>query len=268
MKKYLGFLAIGAMVLTTACSASTGTDGDATDDATVGDATAGDGTAGDSTGGDTTAGDTTAKKTFKSILIFDKSEDPTFVNGECGSSPGSDIDAVALWRKVDGNWQLMGVGKVGSANYDTSSASSCDNKKNLPASAEGPIDGKVFKSDPDTGYISLNGGSIEVQIGACQSATEDETTCDGKGDIVEVMDGDQLDVYEVDGTYKPDGDGPQKGNAFDGCLCYADEYQVMLRVEKGVDAGSIFLGEAGGTTYKGTQSGALKSQNTIHVVVP
>jgi hypothetical protein len=268
MKKYLGFLSIGAMILATACSASVGTDGDATDDATASDSTVADTTGADTTAGDTTTADTTTKQTFKSVLIFDKSEDPTFVNGKCGSSPGSDIDAIALWRKIGTTWTLMGVGKAGSANYDTSKASTCDNKKNIPASSEGPINGKVFKSNPDTGYISLNGGSLELQIGACQSATEDESTCDGAGAIVDIMDGDQLDVFEVDKTYLPTGEGLQKGFAYDGCVCYADEYQVMLRTEKGVDAGSIFLGDAGGSTYKGTQSGGLAAQNTIYVVIP
>ena len=271
MKKYLGFLAIGATLLATGCSAEVGEDADG-DASTVTDSTGGgDTTGGDTTGGgDSAGGDTTATKAkFESILIFDKSEDPTFVNGKCGASPGTDLDAIALYRKIGDKSTLMGVGRVGSAVYDTSAASTCDNKKNDKTSAEGPVNGFVYEKDPDKGYISLNGGSIELEFGACGAGQTDVKTCDGKGDKVAIENGDEIDIYEVDLTYKADGDGPGKGNAYDGCVCYADQYKVKIRTKMGVDAGSIYLGAAdGSTTYKGTQSGDLKTPSAVQVVVP
>ncbi len=273
MKKYLGILATGALFLATGCSAEVGAEDDG--DATTSDVSDSTGGGSDSTGGgsDSTGGgsDSTGggSATFESILIFDKSEDPTFLNGKCGSSPGTDLDAVALYRNVADKWTLMGVGRVGSAVYDTSSASKCDNKKNVKAAAEGPVNGFVYEKNPDTGYISLNGGSIELEFGACGAGQTDVKTCDGKGAKVTIKNGDEIDIYEVDHTYKADGDGPGKGNAYDGCVCYADQYKVKVRTKMGVDAGSFYLGAAdGSTTYKGTQSGDLKTSSAVQVVVP
>jgi len=190
-------------------------------------------------------------KTFKAIVIWDKSEDPGYIDGKCGSSPGSDIDAVMLYR----NGKLIGAGKVGTTNYSASASSSCDNKKNIAASAEGPVNGHVYASSPDTGYISLNGGSIELQFGACSTATQDATKCDGKGALIDVEPGDQIDIYEVDASYKPGTGTIVEGFAYAGCVCYSDEYQVDLRVDKGVDAGSVALpSSAKGLIFKGTEA--------------
>jgi len=249
-ERILTALGLVALFATGACSSSTGSDADgtSTDDAVTGNDTTGgtDGTGGTDTG--------VQKKTYKSIVIFDKSEDPTFVNGKCGSSPGSDIDAVALYR----NNVLIAVGKPTSANYDTSKASTCDNKKNIASTVEGPLNGHVYASQPDTGYLSLNGGSVEIQFGKCGAGT-DVLTCDGSGELVAVEDGDEIDVYEVDTTYKASGGGPEKGNAYDGCVCYADEYVVNLRTEKGLDAGSIVITTAkDGTPLAGSKTLSVK----------
>jgi hypothetical protein len=243
-ERILTALGLVALLATGACSSSTGADADGT--STAGDA---------STGTDTTGTDaTTQKAQYKAIVIFDKSEDPTFVNGKCGSSPGADIDAVALYR----GGVLIGVGKPTTANYDTSKASTCDNKKNIVSSVEGPLDGHVYANSPDTGYLSLNGGSVELQFGKCAAGT-DVLTCDGKGDLVAVQDGDEIDVYEVDTTYKASGGGPEKGNAYDGCVCYADEYVVNLRTDKGVDVGSIVVStDKDGKPLAGSKTLAVK----------
>jgi hypothetical protein len=231
-KKILMIMGIASMSVLAACGATTNADGDATD-----------GTGSDATVGNDTAGtdqDTMAMPTYKSIVIWDKSADPSFINGKCGSSPGADIDAVGLYR----GGKLIAVGATGTAKYVTSSASTCDNKKNLQASAEGPLNGHVFASNPDTGYISLNGGSIELQFAACKTGTT-ISDCDGAGALVDVMSGDEIDVWEVDGSYKAGSKTPADGNAYDGCVCYSDEYQLDARPTVGVDTGSVALPKAG-----------------------
>lgn len=235
IQRFLTIAGIASLTSLAACGTTASTSGDATTDGTGSDATTGT--------DDTSTGDTVTTKTYKAILIADKSADPTFANGKCGSSPGSDIDAVGLYR----GGKLIAVGKVGSANFDTSKATTCADTKNDPKSAEGPLDGHVYASKPDTGYISLNGGSIELQFGACKTGTK-ITDCDGAGDLVAVQSGDEIDVWEVDTSYKAGGTGPAAGNAYDGCVCYADEYEVDIRTDKGVDAGSIVLTGAGSKT--------------------
>lgn len=258
IEKILSALGVACLLLTGACSATTNSDGDA--DGMTGDMYMADGSNMDMGGG---ADTTVAKKTFKSIVVWDKSEDPAFRNGKCGSSPGTDLDAVLLYR----GGKLIAAAKVGSASYDTSKATTCDNKKNIASSAEGPVNGKVFASNPDTGYISLNGGSIELQFGACSSTTEDVTKCDGAGALVEIMDGDQIDFYEVDTAYKPGSKTAMDGFAYDGCVCYKDQYQVDLRVDKGVDAGSMVLqASGGGDTFTGTEAWPV-NQKTATVKV-
>ncbi len=242
IEKILSILGVCTLVATTACSATTSSDGDA--DGMAADMSMPDTT---STGKDTT----TTAKTLKSIVIWDKSEDPAFRNGKCGSSPGSDIDAVMLYR----GGKLIGAGKVGSASYDTSKSTSCDNKKNIAASAEGPVNAHVYASSPDTGYISLNGGSIELQFGACSDGSQDPLKCDGAGAALDIQDGDQIDFYEVDVTYKPGSGTIMDGFAYDGCVCYSDQYQVDVRTAVGVDAGSMVLQSGrGGDTFTGTEA--------------
>ncbi len=224
--------ATSSMVLA-ACGATTAADGDATD-GTSSDATTGD------TATDTAMGDMSMGTTYKSIVIWDKSADPSFINGKCGSSPGADIDAVGLYRAG----KLIAVGKPGTASYVTSAASTCTDTKNIPSTAEGPLNGHVYASNPDTGYISLNGGSLEIQFGACVTGTK-ITDCDGAGALTEVMSGDEIDVWEVDTSYKAGSGTAADGNAYSGCVCYADEYEVDARPAVGVDTGSVALPKAG-----------------------
>ncbi len=245
-KKLLTVLGLASMTVLAACSGVTGADGDATD-GTGSDATTGtDATGSDATGGDTAGGDTTVVPvTYKSVVIWDKSQDPSLATS-CGKSPGTDLDAIGLYR----NNVLIGVGKPGTAVFVPAPAAACvaDTGKDSASSAEGPLDAHVYAKTPDKGYISLAGGSLELQFGACATGST-ITDCDGKGALVDVQSGDQLDVYEVDNTYWPTangGAGPEAGNAYynsatDKCACYADEYQVDFRTTLGSEAGAAYV---------------------------
>ncbi len=243
MKKYLAFLSISAMMLTSACSATVGEDGDATtEDGTGGggDATTG----GDSTtGGD--AGTTDAGGTstaFKAVIIYDKYTEP---DCKATTSPGPDIDMVAVWRGD----KLIGVGKPGSCNYNAGTNVACPDNKHADAddvaAACGPFGDLDFK-DISTGYLGLGGGSLELEIGACTTETTDIEKCDGKGDAVAIEAGDEIDVYEVDKWYT--GENADKKKYITGaCKCIAETYEVWLRTAKGVDAGSLEVGQKTGT---------------------
>ena len=266
-QRMMTVLGTATVTVLAACSGnSTSASGDATGDGAAADATSGDvdmdgmnmettgdvatgETAGDATAGDTAAGDTTAAATYKSIVVWDKSTDPPKDKaGKCTASPGTDLDAVALYGK-DG--KLKGVIKPGTAVYVESKTSECKaditTAKGKAASVEGPLDGKVVATGSDSGYLSLGGGSVEFQIGACTKGTT-VSDCDGAGAVVEIVSGDELDVYEVDTSYKKGGTGPQAGNAADICVCYADEYLIDLRPTLGSDTGSKSLPDGKGTT--------------------
>lgn len=255
MKKYLGFLTIGAMLLATACSATTGGDGDATSDATTASDTTGgsDSTTGgsDATGGGTDTA--TGPSGWMSLVIYDKFTEP---DCKATTSPGPDIDAVAVWREVNGEWKLMGVGKPGTANYSAGVNPACpDNKHNSADDVKavcGPL-GDIDGKDISTGYLGLGGGSVEVTIGACQSANETVGSCDGAGAAVEILPGDEIDVYEVDKWYldngpngkKADGNTPYITGA---CKCIPETYEVELRKESGKSGASdLIVGEKTGT---------------------
>ena len=231
-QRILTTLSIASLTVVTACGTTTG-GGDATD------GTSSDAATGDDSMGDMSMGDTTAMAAYKSVVIWDKSQDPGFVNGKCGTSPGTDLDCVGLYR----GGVLIGVGKPGTATYAapaTASPCTVTANKSAASAAEGPLDGKVFASSPDSGYISLNGGSLEIQFGACKTGTTIKD-CDGAGALVDVMAGDQVGVWEVDTTYKAGGAGEQAGNAYDGCVCYADEYQVEFRTAVGSETGAVYF---------------------------
>ena len=234
--------ATSSMVLA-ACGATTAADGDATD-GTGSDATTGD------TATDTAMGDMSMTATYKSIVIVDKSADPAFINGACGKSPGTDLDAVGLYRAG----KLIAVGKPGTANYDKSNATSCavdaNSDKAKATSAEGPVNAHVYPgATPDTGYICLNGGSLEIQFGACVTGSK-ITDCDGAGALVDVMSGDEIDVWEVDQSYKTGSGTAADGLADSSCVCRADEYNVSVRMAVGQDKDSLWLPATG--TYAGS----------------
>ncbi|MSP92119.1 MAG: hypothetical protein EXR79_10015 [Myxococcales bacterium] len=256
MSKHNGILAaFGALALiASGCEASTGGT-----DAAAGDATTTTDTVPSTDAKVATdaaaATDAAVAKVYKYVTIDGaplKTEDCTKT-----SSPGADLDVVALFR----GGKLQGVGKVGSALHKKGTTPLCE-KENKHAEAkdvEGKLDTKMYTTaTPDTGYFGLSNGSVQVQIGACTKATDDVSVCDGAGASVDILVGDELDVYEVDDTYKKAGKGPQSGIADDKCTCLAEEYDVYVHVtDGGVSKDGSSLG-----TFKGSatafQSKAIK----------
>lgn len=232
-KRLIGVAGALVMVLGSGCSATTGTDGDATDGSSDGTVGVDNGVAPDgAVAADMGTADTGAGATgFKWGIIYDKYAEPDCTKT---TSPGSDIDAIGLYRAG----ALIGVIKVGTANYKDEKTSCKDNAHNKTSDCEGPSD--VF--DTKTGYVGLNGGSIEFQIGGCSVSTTDITVCDGKGPAVTIQAGDEFDVYEVGQAYKT------KGWIKEACLCIDEDYEVWVRLDKGVDAGSVLVGNGKGLT--------------------
>jgi len=233
-KQLIGVAGALVMVLGSGCSATTGGDGDATDGTGDGTAAVDNGVA---PGNDAVAGTDAAADTgvvaggFKYGIIYDKYAEPDCTKT---TSPGSDIDAIGLYR----GGQLIGVVKVGTANYKDEKTSCKDNAHSTTSDCEGPSD----VLDTKTGYVGLNGGSIEFQIGGCSVSTTDVTVCDGKGPAVTIQAGDEFDVYEVGQAYKT------KGWIKETCLCIDEDYEVWVRLDKGVDAGSVLVGNGKGLT--------------------
>lgn len=178
-----------------------------------------------------------ATATYAAVVIRDKSADPAFINGKCGASPGMDLDCVGLYRAD----KLIAVGKPGTGTYLPTLPTVCGNPHDVTASADGPLDGFAYADNAqDSGYISLNGGAIELQFGACQTGSN-ITNCDGKGDPVLIESGDQIDVWEVDRNYLTGSGTGADGHAWDSCTCYAGEYTVELRPKVGDGTGAVPL---------------------------
>ena len=234
LKNLLSIAALASTTVLAGCGATTSSDGDATD-GTSSDATTGD-TTGDTSGAtdDASTGDTTALNTYAYIVIYD-SEKP-----DCSTTgPGADIDGVEL---IAGG-STIGVGLKGSANYAASNPNNVGtctmcgknadkecahggDKCDCADSAMGAPDAKLYCGNTvDTGYISLNGGSIEFAIG----------DANGGGKSVTIQSGDHIKVHEVDEDYKYTDDG-SKCNAPLG-----EKYEVWLRTAKGLDTGSVKL---------------------------
>ncbi len=251
--------AICAMLALGACEASVGGTGDASGDTTA-DATTGGSDA--TSGGDTsTAADTGGTPGKKYTFVTIDGSPASEPDCKATNSPGPDIDAIALFDKAG---KLKGVAKPGTSVFKAGAKKLCEaeNKKTDSTKVCGPVNGKVNEKTADTEYFGLSDGTIEVQIGACSAATDDLTKCDGAGAAVEILAGDQIAVYEVDGSYLaktvcekadaaavPDkkvcGGGPQTGLAFDGCKCIAEEYQVWIG--SGTGKAEVDLGKHKGT---------------------
>jgi hypothetical protein len=248
MKNFLAFLGAGALIMASACSATTGGDGDAVDgigsDAGGGSDSGGSDAGGTDTGAaDTGGGGATG---WKSVVIYDKYTEP---DCKATTSPGPDIDVVAVFR----GGKLMGVGKPGTCSYSAGVSPACpDNQHNAAAdvaAACGPL-GDIDGKDISKGYLGLGGGSVELQIGACQSDNETVGSCDGAGAVVEILPGDEIDVYEVDGWYKENGpNGKQTPYYITGaCKCISETFEVELRKEIGKSgADDLLVGEKTGT---------------------
>ncbi|GEM_PF-3180179 len=243
MRIFFAAIAISSL-LVAGCDAGTGDDGTGTADGTVADggADTGGGADAGSTGGDAGAADAgTTKTTYASIVIYDGSKAKPAVCS--GTGPGADIEAVALWRGS----KLLGVGKPGTPNYAKSTAKGCADNKHGEADDIEAITGAVGTIDlkaAETGYLSLAGGSVEVQFGACTGGGDDPKACDGKGDLVKAEAGDIVEVYEIGPKYKTD------FKMFKGCKCAAEGYEVDARVDKGKSGASdnVLGGSPGDTT--------------------
>lgn len=231
-----------------ACDATVGGTGDASGDDASADAVSSADTGAKADTG--TAADTATGGKKYTWLIIDGSP-ATEPDCSATNSPGPDIDAVALFSKEG---KLKGVGKPGTAKFKAGAKQLCaaQNKKTDVTQVCGPVNGHVYVATKktDTEYFGLSDGTVEVQFGACSTATEDLTKCDGAGAVQEIANGDQIAVYEVDGTYLSEakckaassesvkdagqcGKGPQAGLAEDGCKCLAEQYQVWIGSEEG-----------------------------------
>jgi hypothetical protein len=179
-------------------------------------------------GGDASTGPAAKRYTFVSIVDLERKADANFSCSET-NGPGSDIDAVALLR--DG--KVVGYGLAGSVafarggtadecansacssgNCKYASISSTFSEADLVARTLGPPDAVVNKSSDDKGYLSLNGGTLQLQIG--------DTS--GKGSAQTFKSGDQIKVFEVDQAQKTDANG---------CVCKPEHYQVIIQDKDG-----------------------------------
>jgi hypothetical protein len=232
--------------------------GDTTDDMTdggLGGTSGAGGAGGGGAGGAGGAGGTTADggtqpdtaggKIYKWIAIVDNDKMP-----ECTTTgPGADIDAVDFHR--GGGVSATGVGLTGSATLATQSGATactkCGSAADCPnsgagtaARAEGIRDGMSYTNKPDTGYVSLNGGILWLQIGSAN----------GGGSAQEITSGDTLTVYEVDKYYLKD------GSAEAGCVCLPEKYSVWAYVDKTDETTRVQLTP---TTFKTDNSATCSS---------
>ena len=168
---------------------------------------------------------------YVNVVIMDtESKQPAADRAACGNGPGSDIDAIELIRAG----VPVGYGLVGSAEFVAPVAAvgpycaetDCSGnvckyaKATLAPQTEGKKNAKVNQSTDDVGYVSLNGGTLYLQVG---------NAITGGGTLQALKSGDQLKVYEVDQTYKVSGD------AYPGCTCAAEHYEVWLQDAAGAN---------------------------------
>ena len=243
MKKYLGILCIFTMMLAAACSSSTGDDGGDDQDAVAGDSTTDETDAG-STDAGTTPDAVAPAASYTWVVIFDDTKTCT------GTGPGADIDTVAVYR----GGKLIGVGKPTTPDYAAGGAKDCDKNGHAKAAdveaCAGPL-GDINPKEISTGYLSLGGGSVELQIGGCANGKETLHECDGKGDAVAIKDGDEIDVYEVDTWYKEHENPVTKAKYITGtCKCDPEPYTVYIRMAKGVDSTGVMVGSHTGTAIE------------------
>lgn len=245
MKKIFEIMCILTIMLAAACSSTAGEDG-TTDDAGTADVGSDAGTTDAGTSDAGTADAVAPAASYTWVVIFDDTTTCT------GTGPGADIDTVAVYR--DG--KLLGVGKPTTPDYAAGSGTDCEkNGHAKPADVEactGPL-GDIDAENVSTGYLSLGGGSVELQIGGCANGKETINECDGKGDVVAIQDGDEIDVYEVDVWYQDDAHkNPATGKKYitGSCKCDPEPYTVYIRKTKGVDATGLEVGSHTGTAIE------------------
>ena len=164
------------------------------------------------------------------VVIQDTEQNACSTNG-----PGADIDAVALVANTGAAvGTVLGYG-INATFTPNPLGNACSNAQcsgqnckyayngttfteaDLVARTEGAQDGQVNAVGDDVGYLSLNAGTLQLQIG-------DVTT--GVGPMP-IMTGDQIQVYEVDQTYPADGYAPKT------CSCLPEHYTVTLQNASG-----------------------------------
>jgi hypothetical protein len=161
--------------------------------------------------------------TYVTIVDLERQQRGSDFSCSADNGPGADIDAVALIRKDE----TIGHGLVGSAlfaevvqDYQCKNNECPDedckyakiskslNGSDLLASTAGPPDAQVNKSGDDKGYLSLNGGILQIRIG----------NKDGQAPGQDILPGDKIKVFEVDLTKKTDGR-----------TCAPERFQVVLQ---------------------------------------
>lgn len=242
MKKLNQFALIcGAMSLLAlnACESTVTDDADGTTEV---DTTSGSDTGG---GADTTTTDTSTGPKYTYVVV----DGAPYTEPDCTktTSAGPDLDAVLVYR----GGKLIGAGKPGTPKEFKNSQPACVGVvRGTVADVAGSVNGKVYPdATPDTGYYSLSNNRVYVQIGACTQSSPDPLHCDGGGEVIELMTGDEIDIYEVDGTYKPGSGTPAAGLAPANCVCTAENYLVSIAVD--TDDGGHILGASG---YTGSKS--------------
>jgi len=85
------------------------------------------------------------------------------------------------------------------------------------ARIEGVQNGQVNAATNDVGYFSLNGGTLQLQIGDLTGAGQPQA----------INKGDQIQVYEVDRKYISDGYAPAS------CSCLPEHYTVFVQTATG-----------------------------------
>jgi hypothetical protein len=156
------------------------------------------------------------------VVVQDTEQVACTTNG-----PGSDIDAVG---KMDAKTNTVIAWGKHATYKPNPQGNACENadcsggnckyaaisntftEADLVARTEGPADATVSKTADDTGYFSLNAGTLTIDLA-------DTTT----GALVPISSGDWIVVYEVDQTYIT------SKAAYAGCTCLPEHYTVTLQ---------------------------------------
>ena len=165
---------------------------------------------------DASTPETGAAAGYTYVFIRDEEfAQPTF---SCSASdaPGADIDAVALIRSDT----VVGYAMKDSAAFtpenvacapaDCAGGNCKYASSSLVPRTEGPPDAVVNQATGDSGYMALNGGSLQFQIGDVL----------GNGPAQSILSGDHLKVFEVDQSYKTNSNG---------CVCTPAHYQLWVQ---------------------------------------
>lgn len=179
-------------------------------------------TAGPDIDGGNTDASAASGYTYVTVMDLERQQRGSDFSCSADNGPGADIDAVALIRKGE----TIGHALAGSALFTEGQDYQCKNDEcpdedckyaklskslnasDLLASTAGPPNAEVNKSGDDKGYLSLNGGVLQIRIG----------NKDGQAPGQDILPGDTIKVFEVDLTKKTDGR-----------TCAPERFQVVLQ---------------------------------------